>query len=259
MNIFDILNKSFEDFKRVIRNPAVLILFTTIAVLAEIPSIITKTMPAKSIVIIPIMLLFMAIILYTSIIQIKLIKESVEFGQRDYSLLNDIGKKYLRLAARTALIILIFVLIFMGLFIPMMLILPALHLLSYASVTIAALVALLITVLIFGVLIINYAIYPYLIVIENERHPLRRSKELTKGKFWQITLLYTILIIIALPLVAMLYFLIGGLKINETQASFMMIPLNVVYSILFSIVYYNMYTALKKESSDETEVEEQRD
>jgi hypothetical protein len=225
LSISQILSESWEDFKKLIVNPVILILFLIYSAFSIIPDFMPGEPSVLTLLLIPWGLLLFCIYAYIVKVIYNLKKGETQ------NIFSEILPNYPRY--------LWYSLIFMG-----VLILPTL-VIGILGTIIYFVMGKSIWVIVIGVVIYTPMIlyissrlffYAYLIIVEKDNTPLATSWAMTKN--WKILLLFSILtlVIVAVPLLLMFV-----LNIQETTIDIILLPLNILIGMYTSIAFLNMF------------------
>lgn len=239
LSITQILSESWEDFKKLIINPIVLILFSASAAISLVPDFIQDdSSPLLLLMGIPLILL--ALFLYAY--QLKLIYDIKTGAGRN--MISEVLSIYLRYLWYT--------LIFIGIIIVTTLVVavPAavLYFMMDKPVWILFIAALIyIPAVIY--LCIKLFFYAYLIIIEKDDTPLATSWAMTKPYFWALVLLFVILILIAVVAAVVISLLLTfTMNMQEKTIDIILLPLDIVVGIYMAVVFLNTFLFCRGQS-----------
>lgn len=238
--ISQILSQSWEDFKKLIVNPVILILFFVSSALSVIPDFIQEeTSPLLALLIIP--LIFLILFLYAY--QVKLI-HNIKHSENQ-NIFSEVLSTYPRYLWYT--------LIFIGITIVATLIVAVPAAVLYFTIGNQSVWIIVLAIAIYIPAIIYLSIrlffYLYLIIIDKDDTPLRTSWAMTERHFWGIILL--ILVLGAIVLVSAIVIGIGvGIAVSllsipanmqDATMSIILLPLDIVASMYMSIAFLNTF------------------
>jgi hypothetical protein len=235
LSISQILSESWEDFKKLIVNPIVLILFVISSSLSILPDFIQEdTSPLLALLIIPLVLVMLFIYAY----QVKLIYNLKKGGEQN--ILSEVLSIYPKSLWYT--------LIFIGIFIVVTLVVAVPAAVLYFTMgdkaawvlfLDIALVAVYIPIVIY--LCIRLFFYAYLIIIEKDDTPLATSWAMTKNYFWKILLLFAIPLLVIFVIAVAISFFFFSLNMQEITIDIILLPLDIIAGIYMAIVFLNTF------------------
>lgn len=232
LSITQILSQSWEDFKKLIINPVVLILFSASAAISLVPDFIQDD-ASPVLLLLGIPLILLALFLYAY--QLKLIY-NLKTGEGQ-NMVSEVLSVYLRYLWYT--------LIFIGIIIVATLVVavPAavLYFMMDRPIWILFIAALIyIPVVIY--LSIKLFFYAYLIIIEKDDTPLATSWAMTRPYFWGLVLLFVILmLIVVVAAIAISLLLTLTLNMQERTIDILLLPLDIVAGIYMAVVFLNTF------------------
>ncbi len=236
LSIRQVLSQSWEDFKKLIINPVVFILFLISSSLSILPDFIQEdTSPLFALLIIPLVLLMLFIYAY----QVKLIYNLKTSGTQN--IFSEVLSAYPRYLWYT----IVFIAILLGI-----VILAAIpELVAYFTMgkESIAMIGILIIAVITGIIALLYFcirlfFYAYLIILDGNKTPLATSWQLTKGNLWKLIFIILILFaVIFLTAFAVAFPLLLFLKLPETTIDIILLPLNALAAMYVATTFINAY------------------
>ncbi len=237
LSISQILSESWQDFKKLLVNPVVFILFLVSSSLSILPDFIQEdTSPLMALLIIPLALLMLFIYAY----QVKLIY-NIKTGAAQ-NIFSEVLSAYPRYLWYT--------LIFIGIIIVTALVfvlIPAIVLyILLGDLDIALPIILILYAPVLMYISIRLFFYIFLIILDKNTTPLATSWQLTKKNLWKLILLFIILITaIFLSAFAIAFPLLLFLKLPETTIDIILLPLDALASIYVTTAFMNAYLSCR--------------
>lgn len=238
-SISQILAESWDDLKKLVVNPVVLILFLVWSVLLMIPELLQKASPLLALLAIPFVLLMLFIYAY----QVKLIY-NLKKGETQ-NVFSEVLSTYPRYLWYT--------LIFTGILIAAALVVAVPAGVLYFMLSKQAVWILFLAMAVYIPVVIYISIklffYLYLIVLEKDKTPLSTSWEMTKTYFWKIILLMLILFAIFLVIAIIIGIIVGIIMVlmhvpenmQDTAFNIILLPLEMISSIYMTTAFLNMF------------------
>lgn len=245
LSIQQILSESWEDFKKLVVNPVVFILFLVSSSLSLIPDFIQEdASPLLALLAIPLVLLMLFLYAY----QVKLIY-NLKKGetQNIFSQILSIYPRYLW-----------YTLIFIGALIVATLVIAVPTAVLYFTIGNQSVWILFLAVAIYipvvTYLCIKLFFYAYLIIIEKDDTPLATSWDMTKAYFWGMVLLFIILFVIMLAIaISISLFLTFALNMQEKTIDIVLLPLDIIAGIYMAIAFLNTFLFCRAQYKPQTE------
>ncbi len=237
LSISQILTESWEDFKKLLINPIVFILFLVSSSLSILPDFIQEdTPPLLVLLIIPLALLMLFIYAY----QVKLIYSLKTGGtQNIFSEVLSAYPRYLWYTLIFMSIIIVTALVFV--------LIPAIVLyILLGDLDIALPIILILYAPVLTYISVRLFFYIFLIILDKNTTPLATSWQLTKKNLWKLILLFIILITaIFLSAFAIAFPLLLFLKLPETTIDIILLPLDALASIYVATAFMNAYLSCR--------------
>lgn len=242
LSISHILSESWEDFKKLLVNPVVFILFLVSSSLSLLPDFIQEdSSPLLALLIIPLVLLMLFIYAY----QVKLIYSLKTGGTQN--IFPEVLSAYPRYLWYTLIFAGIFIVATLVVAIPAAVLYFTMGNQSWLLFLDIALIAIYLPTVIY--LCIRLFFYAYLIIIEKDDTPLSTSWAMTKNYFWGILLLFFIPILVVVVIaVAVSLVLTFVLNIQETTIDIVLLPLDIIAGIYMAIVFLNAFLFCRSQS-----------
>lgn len=240
LSIRQVLSQSWEDFKKLIINPVVFILFLISSSLSILPDFIQEdTSPLFALLIIPLVLLMLFIYAY----QVKLIYHLKTSGTQN--IFSEVLSTYPRYLWYT--------IIFMAILFGILILVAIPELIAYFTMgkeSIATMGILIIAIVIGIIGLLYFCVrlffYAYLIILDENKTPLATSWQLTKGNLWKLIFIILILFtIIFLSAFAVAFPLLLFLKLPETTIDIILLPLSALAAIYTTTTFINAYMACR--------------
>lgn len=232
LSIRQLLSESWDDFKKLIVNPVILILFIAYPALALALDLIAETSPFFGLITILWSLLLLCI--YASIIKMLYNIKKGE-SQNIFSEILPLFPRYLW-----------YTLIFTGIIMLTMLVVFIPGVILYGimgkeAIWVWFLVGA-IYIPVFLYLFIRLFFYTYLIIIEKDKTPMATSWGISKQYFGKLALLFLLTILItAVPIISLELYLKYIYKMENLIIHLIVLPLNIIISPYMTILLLNTF------------------